>query len=228
MTGTPSSAAICVTELPSFDAISTAARETKIPQRNLPIGILGGLAICTLSYIIVGAVATGIVPYTDLKAADPLRRALTLAGFGTASWIVALGAVISLTAVLLVFQYGQPRIFFAMARDGLLPRWAAKVHHKSRVPHITTLVTGIVVALGALFADENEIYDLTNIGTLSAFAIVCIGVLVLRIKEPDRPRPFRVPAIWFVSLAGAGSCRGAWACICCATARTTPASTCGR
>jgi APA family basic amino acid/polyamine antiporter len=189
-----------------FDAISTAAEETKNPQRNLPIGILGGLAICTVIYVIVGAVATGMVPYQQLKAADPLARALTLAGMETVSWIVSLGAVVSLTAVLLVFQYGQPRIFYAMSRDGLLPRWASKVHHKSRVPHITTLVTGIAVAVGALFADENEIYDLTNIGTLSAFAIVCIGVLVLRIKDPDRPRPFRVPFVWPVTLVGAGLC----------------------
>ena len=189
-----------------FDAISTAAEETKNPQRNMPIGILGGLAICTVIYVIVGIVATGIVPYEQLKGADPLSKALTLAGLGTASWIVALGAVVSLTAVLLVFQYGQPRIFFAMSRDGLLPAWASKVHHKSRVPYITTLVTGIVVALGALVADENEIYDLTNIGTLSAFAIVCIGVLVLRIREPDRPRPFRVPFVWPVTLLGAGAC----------------------
>ena len=189
-----------------FDAISTAAEETKNPQRNLPIGILGGLAICTVIYVIVGAVATGIVPYQELKAADPLAKALTLAGLETASWIVSFGAVISLTAVLLVFQYGQPRIFFAMGRDGLLPRWASKIHPKTRVPHITTLVTGLVVAFGALFADENEIYDLTNIGTLSAFAIVCIGVLVLRIKEPDRPRPFRVPFVWAVTLLGAAAC----------------------
>ena len=189
-----------------FDAISTAAEETKNPQRNLPIGILGGLAICTVIYVIVGAVATGMVPYQQLKAADPLTKALTLAGLETVSWIVSLGAVVSLTAVLLVFQYGQPRIFYAMSRDGLLPRWASKVHHKSRVPHITTLVTGIAVAVSALFADENEIYDLTNIGTLSAFAIVCIGVLVLRIREPDRPRPFRVPFVWPVTLIGAGLC----------------------
>lgn len=189
-----------------FDAISTAAEETKNPQRNLPIGILGGLAICTLIYVIVGFVATGMVPYQELKAADPLARALTLAGFQTASWIVSLGAVVSLTAVLLVFQYGQPRIFFAMGRDGLLPRWASKVHPKTRVPHITTLVTGIVVAAGALLADENEIYDLTNIGTLSAFAIVCIGVLVLRYKEPDRPRPFRIKFVWPVTVLGALAC----------------------
>ncbi|MEO8194444.1 MAG: amino acid permease [Gemmatimonadales bacterium] len=189
-----------------FDAISTAAEETRNPQRNLPIGILGGLAICTVIYVIVGAVATGMVPYQQLKAADPLARALTLAGFETVSWIVSLGAVVSLSAVLLVFQYGQPRIFFAMGRDGLLPKWASKVHPKTRVPHITTLVTGIAVAVAALLADENEIYDLTNIGTLSAFAIVCIGVLVLRYKEPDRPRPFRVKFVWPVTILGAAAC----------------------
>ena len=189
-----------------FDAVSVAAEETKNPQRNVPRGILGGLLICTIIYVIVGAVATGLVPYTQLRAADPLAEALSRAGLQTASWIVAFGAVVSLTAVLLVFQYGQPRIFYAMARDGLLPRWATAIHPKYRTPHITTVLTGLVVALGALFMDENEIYDLTNIGTLSAFAIVCIGVLVLRIKEPDRPRPFRVPAVWFVSLAGAAAC----------------------
>ena len=189
-----------------FDAISTAAEETKNPQRNLPIGILGGLAICTVIYVIVGLVATGMVPYQQLKAADPLAKALTMAGFTTVSWIVSLGAVVSLTAVLLVFQYGQPRIFFAMGRDGLLPKWAAKVHHKSRVPHITTLVTGIAVAAGALLADENEIYDLTNIGTLSAFAIVCVGVLVLRYTDPSRPRPFKVPFVLPVTVLGAAAC----------------------
>jgi APA family basic amino acid/polyamine antiporter len=189
-----------------FDAISTAAEETKNPQRNMPIGILGGLAICTVIYVIVGIVATGLVPYQQLKAADPLAQALELAGLPIAGWFVAFGAVVSLTAVLLVFQYGQPRIFFAMARDGMLPAWAARVHPKYRTPHITTVVTGVAVALGSLFADENEIYDLTNIGTLSAFAIVCIGVLVLRHKDPARPRPFRVPAIWVVSLAGAAAC----------------------
>jgi APA family basic amino acid/polyamine antiporter len=189
-----------------FDAISTAAEETKNPQRDMPIGILGGLGICTFIYVIVGIVATGLVPYEQLKASDPLARALELAGLPTASWIVAFGAVVSLTAVLLVFQYGQPRIFFAMARDGLLPGWAAKVHPKYRTPHITTVVTGIVVALGSLFADENEIYDLTNIGTLAAFAIVCVGVLVLRYTDPDRPRPFRVKFLWPVAVGGAAAC----------------------
>jgi APA family basic amino acid/polyamine antiporter len=189
-----------------FDAISTAAEETKNPQRNLPIGILAGLAVCTLIYIVVGAVATGLVPYQQLKAADPLARALEVAGLQTVGWIVSFGAVISLTAVLLVFQYGQPRIFFAMARDGLLPEWAARVSARRRVPHVTTLITGAVVALGALVADENEIYDLTNIGTLAAFAIVCVGVLALRYLEPDRPRPFRVPFVGAVTVLGAGAC----------------------
>jgi APA family basic amino acid/polyamine antiporter len=111
-----------------------------------------------------------------------------------------------MSAVLLVFQYGQPRIFYAMARDGLLPPWAAKIHPKYRTPHVTTIVTGLLVALAALVVDDDATYDLTNIGTLSAFALVCIGVLVLRLKEPDRPRPFRVPFVWPVALTGAGAC----------------------
>jgi APA family basic amino acid/polyamine antiporter len=189
-----------------FDAISTAAEETKNPQRNMPIGILAGLGICTLIYVIVGIVATGLVPYQQLRAADPLAKALEVAGMPTASWIVAFGAVVSLTAVLLVFQYGQPRIFLAMARDGLLPKWASKIHPKYRTPHITTVATGLLVAAGGLVMDENEIYDLTNIGTLAAFAIVCVGVLVLRYKDPDRPRPFRVKFVWPVAVVGAAAC----------------------
>jgi APA family basic amino acid/polyamine antiporter len=189
-----------------FDAISTAAEETKNPQRSLPIGILGGLAICTVIYVIVGAVLTGMVPYTELGVADPLAKALNSAGFHTVGWIVALGAIVSMAAVLLVFQYGQPRIFYAMARDGLLPQWAAKVHPRHRIPHITTLFTGVFVALWALVGDAGETYNLTNIGTLFAFALVAIGVLVLRYKDRDRPRPFRVPFVWPVSLTAAALC----------------------
>jgi APA family basic amino acid/polyamine antiporter len=189
-----------------FDAISTAAEETRDPQRNMPRGILIGLGICTLIYVIVGAVATGLVPYQQLKSSDPLAHAFEVAGLTQFSWIIALGAVVSMAAVLLVFQYGQPRIFFAMARDGLLPPWAAKIHPKYRTPHVTTIFTGLLVALAALVVDDDATYDLTNIGTLSAFALVCIGVLVLRIKEPNRPRPFRVPFVWPVTLGGAGAC----------------------
>jgi APA family basic amino acid/polyamine antiporter len=122
------------------------------------------------------------------------------------SWIVALGAAISMSAVLLVFQYGQPRIFFAMARDGLLPEWAARVDPVHRIPYVTTLITGLAVASASLFGDAAETYDLTNIGTLFAFALVSIGVLVLRYKDPDRPRPFRVPFVWPVSLLSAAAC----------------------
>jgi APA family basic amino acid/polyamine antiporter len=205
-TGIHQGAAIVFFAYIGFDAISTAAEETKNPNRNLPLGILGGLAICTLIYVIVGAVLTGMVPYTQLAVADPLSHGLELAGYKTAGWIVALGAVVSMSAVLLVFQYGQPRIFFAMARDGLLPQWAARLHPTRRIPYATTLLTGIAVAAASLIGDAAETYDLTNIGTLFAFAIVCVGVLILRIKEPDRPRPFRVPFVWPVALGGAAAC----------------------
>jgi APA family basic amino acid/polyamine antiporter len=159
-----------------------------------------------LIYVVVGAVLTGMVPYKELGVADPLARALDLAGFKTVGWVVALGAAVSMSAVLLVFQYGQPRIFFAMARDGLLPRWAARINPRTKVPATTTLLTGVFVALWSLIGDAGETYDLTNIGTLFAFMLVSIGVLVLRYKEPDRPRPFRVPFVWPVTILSAGGC----------------------
>src|SRR5271157_2644489 len=205
-TGIHQGAAIVFFAYIGFDAISTAAEETKNPQRNLPIGILGGLAICTLIYVIVGFVLTGMVPYKELAVADPLSRALELSGFNAASWIVALGAAVSMSAVLLVFQYGQPRIFFAMARDGLLPQWAAKIHARTRIPWATTLLTGLFVALWSLVGDAAETYDLTNIGTLFAFMLVSIGVLVLRYTQPARHRPFRVPGVWPVSVLSAAAC----------------------
>src|SRR5436305_1137101 len=206
-TGIHQGAAIVFFAYIGFDAISTAAEETKNPQRNLPIGILGGLAICTVIYIVIGYVLTGMVPYQQLgSAADPLAFALKATGMTNIAKIVALGAVFSMAAVLLVFQYGQPRIFFAMARDGLLPAWASKVHGKYRTPYVTTILTGVFVALWSLIGDAGETYDLTNIGTLFAFALVCIGVIVLRHIDPERPRPFRVPFVHVVGIGGALLC----------------------
>src|ERR1041384_3659612 len=203
-TGIHQGAAIVFFAYIGFDAISTAAEETLNPQRNLPIGILGGLGICTVIYIVVGFVLTGMVPYRELAGvADPLAYALEKSGFKAVGWIVALGAAVSMSAVLLVFQYGQPRIFFAMARDGLLPAWAAKIHPRTHIPWATTLLTGVFVAVWSLIGDAAETYDLTNIGTLFAFALVSIGVLVLRYKEPERPRPFQVPFAWPVCLLSA-------------------------
>ncbi len=205
-TGIHQGAAIVFFAYIGFDAISTAAEETRNPQRNLPIGILGGLAVCTVIYVVVGAVITGMVPYTELGVADPLSRALELIGFSGVSAIVAFGAAISMSAVLLVFQYGQPRIFFAMARDGLLPEWVARIDPKTRIPYTATLITGILVACASMIGDAAETYDLTNIGTLFAFALVCAGVLVLRVKEPDRPRPFKVPFVWVIAPLGVAAC----------------------
>jgi basic amino acid/polyamine antiporter, APA family len=205
-TGIHQGAAIVFFAYIGFDAISTAAEETRNPQRNLPIGILGGLAICTIIYVLVGIVITGMVPYTELGVADPLARALELSGLTAIAQLVALGAIVSTSTVLLVFQYGQPRIFFSMARDGLLPTWAARVDPKTRIPYMTTLVTGIIVAVASAMGDAAETYDLTNIGTLFAFALVCAGVLVLRVKEPDRPRPFKVPYVWIVAPLGVLAC----------------------
>jgi APA family basic amino acid/polyamine antiporter len=205
-TGIHQGAAIVFFAYIGFDAISTAAEETKNPQRNLPIGILGGLAICTAIYVLVGFVLAGMVPTKDLGVADPLAHALKLAGYEGVGWIVALGAVVSLSAVLLVFQYGQPRIFFAMARDGLLPKWAARVNQKTRIPYATTIFTGVIVALASAVGDAAETYDLTNIGTLFAFVLVCGGVLVLRVKDPNRPRPFKVPFVWVIAPGGMAAC----------------------
>jgi APA family basic amino acid/polyamine antiporter len=205
-TGIHQGAAIVFFAYIGFDAISTAAEETRNPQRNLPIGILGGLAVCTIIYVIVGAVLTGLVPYQELAVADPLARALEIAGFTRVGWVVALGAALSMSTVLLVFQYGQPRIFFAMARDGLLPQWAARLNPRTRVPAVTTVLTGVLVALAAMIGDAAETYDLTNIGTLFAFALVCAGVLVLRLTEPERPRPFKVPFVWVTAPLGIFAC----------------------
>lgn len=189
-----------------FDAISTAAEECRKPSRDLPIGIIGSLVICTVIYVAVALVLTGMVPWTQLGVADPLAAAFAFVHADFSAGIIALGAVVSMTAVLLVFQYGQPRIFFSMSRDGLLPPYFSKVHPRFKTPHITTLWTGIAVASVSAIANINEIVELTNIGTLFAFVLVCIGIIILRKREPNRARAFRTPWVPVVPLLGIGSC----------------------
>ncbi|MGZ3405723.1 MAG: amino acid permease [Polyangia bacterium] len=178
-----------------FDAISTTAEEAKNPQRDLPIGMIASLVICTVLYVAVTAVLTGMVPSNELGVADPLALALQKAGLTRLAGVFSFGAVIAMTAVLLVFQLGQPRIFMSMARDGLLPQFAAKIHPRYGTPHVTTIITGIAVGGFAMFVDINEAVVFTNIGTLFAFVLVSGGVLVLRWRDPDRPRPFRCPFV---------------------------------
>ncbi len=199
--GTFTGAAVVFFAYIGFDAVSTVAEETKNPARDLPIGIIASLIICTVLYVLVAAVFTGMVPWETVRAWTSAQRgeALTMAlehVAPQAHWqntIVAFGSVVAHTAVLLVFQLGQPRIFFSMARDGLLPSVFASVHPKYKTPHVTTILTGLLVGGIAAFATVDEMVSLTNIGTLFAFILVCVGVIVLRRKDPTRHRPFRVP-----------------------------------
>src|SRR5438067_2914553 len=186
-----------------FDAVSTAAQEAKNPQRDMPIGIIGSLLICTVLYIAVSAVATGIVPYLQLDVPDPIAVAADHAGVGSMAALIKLVAIAGLSSVILVMLLGQSRIFWTMADDGLLPKFVSRVHPKFQTPWITTIVTGIVVACFAAIFTVREAGSLVSIGTLLAFVIVSIGVLVLRIREPDLPRTFKTPAVWFVAPMGA-------------------------
>ncbi len=176
-----------------FDAVSTAAEETANPQRNMPRGMIGSLVICTVLYIAVAGVMTGLVPSSNLGTVDPLAHALRVAGLERMSVVVAFGAVIAVTSVLLVFQMGQPRIFMAMARDGLLPPIFGRVHPRFRTPAFGTILTGVFVAVLPTFITPGQALQLTNIGTLFAFVLVSGGVIALRSIEPERHRPFRVP-----------------------------------
>ncbi|HKA59316.1 MAG TPA: amino acid permease, partial [Gemmatimonadales bacterium] len=196
--GIASAAAIIFFAYIGFDAVSTAAEETKDPAKDMPFGIIMSLIVTTVLYILVALVMTGMTEWRKLDTAEPMLTALAQSGgsagiLSIGQFIIAFGAVFALASVLLVFQLGQPRIFFSMARDGLLPPFAAKVHPKYQTPHITTILTGIFVAVFAAFANIDEVVQLTNIGTLFAFAIVAAGVLILHYKEPNRPRPFRTP-----------------------------------
>ena len=190
-----------------FDAVSTAAQEAKDPQRSMPIGILGSLVVCTILYIVVALIMTGLVSYTELNVPAPV--ALAMDKHPELSWLagwVKFGAIAGMTSVMLVMMLGQPRIFFAMSRDGLLPKPFGKVHPKFGTPHIATVITTVLAAIIAGLFPVDVLGELVSIGTLLAFVTVCIGVLVLRRTRPDLERPFKVPAPAFTCTAGALVC----------------------
>ena len=205
ISGVMSGAAIIFFAYIGFDAVSTTAEEARNPQRDLPIGMIASLLVCTVLYVLMSGVLTGIRPYSDyLDVAAPIAKAF--AGVRWVQAVLSAGALAGMTSVLLVFQYGQPRIFMSMARDGLLPPYFARVHPKFCTPHITTIWTGVAVGGVAMFTDISTLGDLTSIGTLFAFVLVCVGVVVLRRTDPGRARPFRAPLVPLVPILGALMC----------------------
>lgn len=189
-----------------FDAVSTTAEEAVNPQRDMPIGIIGSLAVATILYMAVAAIMTGIVPYQELNVANPINLVLNSVQMPTASAIISVGAIAGITSVLLVLLMGQPRILFAMSRDGLLPQALSHVHRRFRTPHVTTIVTGCIVAVSAALLPIDIVAELCSIGTLFAFTIVCGGVIVLRYTRRDLHRPFKTPLFPWLPLAGIGLC----------------------
>ncbi len=189
-----------------FDAVSTAAQEAKNPARDMPIGILGSLAICTVIYILVATVLLGIVPYGQLNVSDPLAVGIDATGLTWLSPVIKIAALFGLFSTMLVLLLGQTRIFFTMSRDGLLPPMFGAVHSRFRTPHLSTLLTGTVVSLVAGLTPIAVLGQLVSIGTLLAFVLVSIGVIILRRTAPDLPRPFRTPWVPFVPIAGALIC----------------------
>jgi APA family basic amino acid/polyamine antiporter len=206
--GVGAAAAIVFFAYIGFDAVSTTAEEARNPQRDIPIGIIASLGICTLLYLAVAAILTGMIPWQKIDVSAPIADALGQLGFRWGAAIVSVGAVAGITSVLVVLLMGQVRIFFAMSRDGLLGNWLAGVHPKYRTPHKATWITGTLVALLAGVVELGEAADMTNIGTLFAFVIVSIGVVVLRYTRPDEHRPFRTPFMPWLPIFAALACLG--------------------
>jgi basic amino acid/polyamine antiporter, APA family len=185
-----------------FDAVSTAAQESKNPQKDMPIGILGSLVICTVLYILVSGLLTGVVPYTSLNVSDPVAVGIDATGVKWASFLVKLGAIFGLATVMLVTLLGQSRVFFSMSRDGLLPQWCGAIHPRFRTPWISTIFVGVCVAFFAAFVPIDVLGELVSIGTLLAFVIVSAGTWILRRRRPDLARPFKTPWVPFVPIMG--------------------------
>ena len=198
-TGVVSGAGVVFFAYIGFDAVTTAAQEAKNPQRDMPIGILASLIICTVLYIIVAAIATGVVPYAELNVPDPIALVADRAGLGWIATFIKLGAIAGLSSVILVMLLGQSRIFYTMSKDGLLPPVIGKVHPRFKTPYVTSIVTGVAVAIPAGFLTVREAGSLVSIGTLLAFVIVALAVMVLRWREPVLHRPFKTPMVWVVA-----------------------------
>jgi APA family basic amino acid/polyamine antiporter len=189
-----------------FEAVSTAGAESHNPRRDMPIGILGSLIICTVLYILTAGVLVGIVPYTDLNDAAPIAKAVNQIGLPWFAVLVKIGAICGLSSVMLVLLYGQTRIFYTMSRDGLIPPMFARVHPKFKTPWINTLIVGVIAGGFAGFMGLDALADLTNVGTLLAFAIVCFTVVYLRWTRPDVERPFKTPLFPLTPVLGALMC----------------------
>jgi basic amino acid/polyamine antiporter, APA family len=202
LSGVARGAAVIFFAYIGFDAVSTAAQEAKNPQKDMPVGIIGSLVICTILYILVSGLLTAVVPYTSLNVGDPVAIAIDATGVKWGSLLVKAGAVAGLGSVMLVMLLGQSRVFYSMSRDGLLPKWAGAIHSRFRTPWISSIVVGVCVAAFASLIPIGDLAVLVNIGTLLAFVIVCAGVWILRRKRPDLPRPFKTPLVPLVPILG--------------------------
>ncbi len=189
-----------------FEAVSTAAQEAKNPQRDIPIGVLGSLFVCTALYILVCAVLTGIVSYTELSVPDPMAVAVDKIGLGWFAFLIKIGAITGLTSVMLVLLYGQTRIFYVMSHDGLIPSIFSRIHQKFHTPHINTVIVGSIVAVASALTPIQVLGDMVSLGTLTAFVVVCFSVMYMRRKHPDLHRPFRCPGMPWIPLAGIALC----------------------